>query len=153
MSDSTLSLLISAPEGIQRSILVQMVEAAGVKDIRIASNASQTRDMLDAKLPDVMLIDWSLQHGDCEEVLRCVRGDSRNDRRFMPIVALNANRYGHGRQVDVGFGVQASLETPHSAQDLMVAIARAIGDVADTPRSEAMLPWVSQSAALRARLH
>lgn len=153
MSDSSTSLLIVAPEGVRRSIVEQMVEGAGIKDVRIASNAEQARDLFDARLPSVALVDWSLPNGDCEEVLRYLRGDRRAERRYLPLVTLNAETYGSGRSLDRGFGVQVSLPSPHTAQDLMVAIARAIGHVPDTLHSEALLPWTQKAEALRIRLH
>ncbi|WP_350333719.1 hypothetical protein [Coralliovum pocilloporae] len=153
MSDRSTSLLIVAPAGIRRSIVEQMVDGAGVKDVRIASNSEEARDLLEARLPAVVIVDWSLPNGDCEEVLRYLRGDRRPERLYLPIVTLNAETYGSGPHLDRGFGVQASLPSPHSAQDLMVAIAKAIGHVPDMVHSEALLPWTANAEALRIRLH
>ena len=102
-----------------RGILKELLRAAGVNDIREASDPLEAFEYMKSSLIDLLLVDLSMPLMDGVEFTRMVRTNENSPNHFLPIIMIT----GHSERSRVNAardaGVNEFLVKPVTAKGLM----------------------------------
>jgi CheY-like chemotaxis protein len=102
-----------------RGILKELLRAAGVSDIKEASDPLEAFEYMKSSLIDLLLVDLSMPLMDGVEFIRMVRTNENSPNHFLPIIMIT----GHSERSRVNAardaGVNEFLVKPVTAKGLM----------------------------------
>jgi CheY-like chemotaxis protein len=94
-------------------------------DVRVATDGEQAMALVRARRPDLVLLDLRLPLADGWQVLSFLQSDAVQP--AVPVVVLTATAVPRERERALAAGVVAYLIKPVSADELLDAVARALG--------------------------
>lgn len=115
---NTTILVVEDEAAIQELIAVNLT-FAGHKVLR-ASNAEQARILIDAELPDLILLDWMLPGMSGPALARLLRRDERTEQ--IPIIMLTAKSAEQDKVDGLELGADDYMTKPFSPKELVARI-------------------------------
>ena len=97
-------------------------------DVCIAGAAEQARQVVNATLPDLVLLDWMLPGDSGLTLARQWRADPRT--RALPVVVLSASLSDRTRDAALVLGASAALAKPFGSRELLRAVEAALASSA-----------------------
>ena len=114
-----ITILIVDDNQHMRGILKELLRAAGVSDIKEASDPLEAFEYMKSSLIDLLLVDLSMPLMDGVEFIRMVRTNENSPNHFLPIIMIT----GHSERSRVNAardaGVNEFLVKPVTAKGLM----------------------------------
>src|SRR5690554_7595738 len=111
---NTTILVVEDEPAIQELIAVNL-SFAGHKVLR-ASNAEQARTLIDAELPDLILLDWMLPGMSGPALAKVLRRDERTEQ--VPIIMLTAKSSEQDKVYGLELGADDYTTKPYSPKEL-----------------------------------
>lgn len=115
---NTTILVVEDEPAIQELIAVNL-SFAGHKVLR-ASNAEQARTLIDAELPDLILLDWMLPGMSGPALAKVLRRDERTEQ--IPIIMLTAKSAEQDKVDGLELGADDYITKPFSPKELVARI-------------------------------
>ncbi len=115
---NTTILVVEDEPAIQELIAVNLT-FAGHKVLR-ASNAEQARTLIDAELPDLILLDWMLPGMSGPALAKILRRDERTEQ--IPIIMLTAKSSEQDKVDGLELGADDYITKPFSPKELIARI-------------------------------
>ena len=115
---NTTILVVEDEHAIQELIAVNL-SFAGHKVLR-ASNAEQARILIDAELPDLILLDWMLPGMSGPALAKILRRDERTEQ--IPIIMLTAKSAEQDKVDGLELGADDYITKPFSPKELIARI-------------------------------
>lgn len=115
---NTTILVVEDEPAIQELIAVNL-SFAGHKVLR-ASNAEQARVLIDAELPDLILLDWMLPGMSGPSLAKILRRDERTEQ--IPIIMLTAKSAEQDKVDGLELGADDYITKPFSPKELVARI-------------------------------
>jgi len=112
-------LIVEDEPGIQELISVNLIRAGHA--VRCASDVKQAREMMQASLPDLLLLDWMLPGMTGVEFTRLLRSETRT--RDIPIIMLSARIEERDKISGLEVGADDYITKPFSPRELIARIA------------------------------
>ena len=115
----TAQILIVEDEPAIRELLALNLRHAGFEPLQ-AADAASARRLIDAALPDLVLLDWMLPDQSGVDLARILRADSRT--REMPIIMLTARSAESDKLGGFDAGADDYVTKPFSPRELVARV-------------------------------
>lgn len=124
---SHVAFLAYDPNGYARRLTMNVLRAFRVGANREAPSLDAAWNAIEAKTPDIFLMDWGFDHEGEAELIGKIRGSQEEKIRFLPVIAVSTyadpDRVFGARDI----GINEYLLKPFSPKSLYLRIAAVIG--------------------------
>lgn len=119
------SILIVEDDAVIRKLLEKLLTISGYS-VRSVGRGDAVRPALDAAIPSLLLLDWSLPGKAGIDVLRELRADPHPRLRELPIIMLTAHDQVDDKIAGMDAGVDDYVSKPYDDRELVARIRAAI---------------------------
>jgi two-component system sensor histidine kinase RpfC len=141
-----LHILVADDNVLNQRVITRMLEQAGHR-VTIARDGEAALDLIDARAPDVVLMDVNMARMNGIEATRLYRASSL-DLPHLPIIGLTADATSAMRQTCLSAGMDACLIKPVELDTLMATLDRLTEGQAADPAKPAAPPSSAQVVPL-----
>lgn len=116
--DSLDVLLIHENRGM-RTLLTAVLKSNGVRRIRSDGDSNNVLSGMLEMTPDVVMLQWNLQEGDAETLIRSMRTEAMRPLCFVPVIVLSEQVSRSVIAAAVEAGASSVVKTPVSPKTLV----------------------------------
>lgn len=107
-----------------RKIMAEQLRKVGFEQIWLAENSRRALELLEEKLPDIILLDWKLPDGDGDILLKAIR--AKPELVNIPVVLVTANAHRDLILQAIDAGVSDIIVKPFTSKRLQQGVIQAL---------------------------